>query len=52
MRAALAFRRTAGLVESTKQGVWVYYRLREDLSPVSRGLLEALLGTALAGAGA
>jgi ArsR family transcriptional regulator len=31
----------AGLVESTKHGIWVYYSLREDLPPT----VVALLGT-------
>jgi ArsR family transcriptional regulator, arsenate/arsenite/antimonite-responsive transcriptional repressor len=29
----------AGLVESVKKGIWIYYRLRDDLSPgVSKAL--------------
>ena len=35
--------RIAGLVESKRRGVWVYYRLREDISPLARRLLESLL---------
>src|SRR5919202_338719 len=35
--------KAAGLVQSTKQGIWVYYRLRDDLAPATRGLLRALL---------
>jgi ArsR family transcriptional regulator, arsenate/arsenite/antimonite-responsive transcriptional repressor len=35
--------RVAGLVESHRHGVWVYYRLREDISPLARRLLESLL---------
>jgi DNA-binding transcriptional ArsR family regulator len=35
--------RVAGLVESQRRGVWVYYRLRADLSPLARRLLESLL---------
>ena len=35
--------RVAGLVESRRRGVWVYYRLREDISPLARRLLESLL---------
>src|SRR5215469_17826385 len=35
--------RVAGLVESQRRGVWVYYRLREDISPLARRLLESLL---------
>jgi DNA-binding transcriptional ArsR family regulator len=42
--------KTAGLVESSKQGVWVYYRLREDLRPAIRNLLTALLGSVPVGA--
>jgi DNA-binding transcriptional ArsR family regulator len=38
--------RAAGLVESRKQGVWVYYRLRDDLAPATSRLLEALLAGA------
>jgi ArsR family transcriptional regulator len=33
--------RAAGLVESGRRGVWAHYRLREDLSPAVRRLLEA-----------
>lgn len=35
--------RLAGLVESRRRGVWVYYRMREDISPLARRLLESLL---------
>ena len=35
--------RDAGLVESSKQGIWIYYRLRQDLEPIVEVLLEALL---------
>lgn len=34
--------REAGLVDSTKQGIWTYYRLRSDLSPAARRILAAL----------
>ena len=35
----MAVLKRAGLVESVKNGIWIYYRLREDLSPaVSRAL--------------
>ncbi len=34
--------RSAGIVESTRQGIWSYYRLREDLSAATRRLLESL----------
>jgi ArsR family transcriptional regulator len=47
--------RDAGLVESSKQGIWIYYRLRRDLTPPVEALLEALLSavpaTAAAAAG-
>ncbi len=33
----------AGLVESEKQGIWVYYRLRDKLAPSTRRLLAHLL---------
>jgi ArsR family transcriptional regulator len=35
--------RDAGLVESSKQGIWIYYRLRQDLDPAVERLLEAVL---------
>ncbi len=34
----------AGLVESEKQGIWAYYRLRADLAPAKRRLLAELIG--------
>jgi ArsR family transcriptional regulator len=34
--------REAGLLESTKRGIWTYYRLRSDLSPAARRILAAL----------
>jgi ArsR family transcriptional regulator len=34
----------AGLVESEKRGIWVYYRLREKLAPSTRQLLGQLIG--------
>ena len=34
----------AGLVESTKQGIWIYYRLRADLAADTRNLLAQLIG--------
>jgi len=33
----------AGLVESEKDGIWIYYRLRHDLAPVTRRLLAQLV---------
>jgi ArsR family transcriptional regulator len=38
--------KTAGLVESAKQGIWIYYRLRDDLPPATRAVLQSLLGPA------
>ena len=35
--------RDAGLVESSRQGIWIYYRLRADLSPAMELLLDAVL---------
>jgi DNA-binding transcriptional ArsR family regulator len=35
--------RAAGLVESEKRGVWIYYRLSADLPPATAGLLRALV---------
>lgn len=34
--------KAAGLVESTKQGIWIYYRLRTDLAPGTARILSAL----------
>lgn len=33
----------AGLVESEKRGIWIYYRLRKDLPPATRKLLAQLI---------
>ena len=33
----------AGLVESEKDGIWIYYRLRHDLQPETRRLLSQLI---------
>jgi DNA-binding transcriptional ArsR family regulator len=33
--------RRAGLVEATKRGVWIHYRLAQDLSAVDRRIIEA-----------
>jgi len=38
--------RAAGLVESTKRGIWIYYRLRDDLAPATVALLGTLLDSA------
>lgn len=35
--------REAGLVESEKRGIWVYYRLRQKLEPSTRKLLAQLI---------
>ena len=35
--------RGVGLVEAQKRGIWIYYRLREDLQPATLRLLESLL---------
>ncbi|HKW60056.1 MAG TPA: metalloregulator ArsR/SmtB family transcription factor [Candidatus Dormibacteraeota bacterium] len=35
--------RDAGLVESEKRGIWIYYRLRRDLAPQTRKLLAQLI---------
>ena len=34
--------RDAGLVESTRRGIWTYYRLRPHLSERARRIIEAL----------
>jgi ArsR family transcriptional regulator len=33
----------AGLVESEKRGIWMYYRLASDLDPATRRLLSRLI---------
>jgi ArsR family transcriptional regulator, arsenate/arsenite/antimonite-responsive transcriptional repressor len=33
----------AGLVEAKKDGIWIYYRVRHDLSPSTRRLLTQLI---------
>jgi ArsR family transcriptional regulator len=35
--------RQAGLVEARREGIWSYYRLRSDLDPPTRELLDAVL---------
>jgi len=35
--------KAVGLVESAKRGIWVYYRLRDDLTPGRVALLRSLL---------
>ena len=34
--------RDAGLVETAKQGIWCYYRLRTDLPPPIRRVVDAI----------
>jgi DNA-binding transcriptional ArsR family regulator len=34
--------REAGLVDVTKRGIWSYYRLRRNLPPKTRALLDLL----------
>jgi ArsR family transcriptional regulator, arsenate/arsenite/antimonite-responsive transcriptional repressor len=36
----------AGLVESEKRGIWIYYRLRTGLPPSTRQLISQLTATA------
>jgi ArsR family transcriptional regulator len=36
--------KAAGLVESEKRGLWIYYRLRRDLAPATVRLMEVLVG--------
>lgn len=38
--------RAAGLVDSEKRGIWIYYRLRGDLRPELRALLSQVLDRA------
>jgi ArsR family transcriptional regulator len=33
----------AGLVDSEKRGIWVYYRLRRKLAPATRRVLSQLI---------
>jgi DNA-binding transcriptional ArsR family regulator len=35
--------KAAGLVESEKRGIWIYYRLREKLAPATRLVLGQLI---------
>jgi ArsR family transcriptional regulator len=35
--------KAAGLVESEKRGLWVYYRVRRDLAPAAVRLIDALV---------
>jgi ArsR family transcriptional regulator len=38
----LAKLKEAGILEGTRRGVWTYYRLRPDLTPTARRIIEAL----------
>ena len=38
----LAKLKAAGLVDSTKHGVWAYYRLADDLSPAAQAALATI----------
>ena len=42
--------RTAGLVQAERRGIWMYYRLRGDLSPAAARLIDALAHDSAAGA--
>jgi ArsR family transcriptional regulator len=35
--------KAAGLIESEKHGIWIYYRLRDDLTPAISGLIGTLM---------
>jgi DNA-binding transcriptional ArsR family regulator len=35
----------AGLVESEKRGIWIYYRMRAGLPPATRRLIEQLIAS-------
>jgi ArsR family transcriptional regulator len=35
--------KAAGLVESEKRGLWIYYRLRHDLAPATVRLIDVLV---------
>ena len=35
--------KSAGLVDSEKRGIWIYYRLRDKLAPSTRQLLAQLI---------
>jgi DNA-binding transcriptional ArsR family regulator len=40
--------KAAGLVESSKRGVWIHYQLREDLRPAVAELVRAVVAGTLA----
>jgi ArsR family transcriptional regulator len=35
--------KAAGLVESEKRGLWIYYRLRQDLAPATFRLIDTVI---------
>ena len=37
--------KAAGLIESSKRGIWAYYRIRDDLAPQVRALVVAAVGS-------
>ena len=39
----MAILKNAGLVESEKRGIWVHYRLKENLAPRAQALVDAVL---------
>lgn len=38
--------RDAGLVSSSRRGIWAFYELRSDLSPAARAVLVSISGAA------
>ena len=40
----LAYLRRAGLVTTRREGVWMHYQISRELDPVSRRIVEAVLG--------
>lgn len=36
--------KAAGLVDSEKRGIWIYYRLRSELAPATRRVLGQVIG--------
>ena len=36
--------KAAGLIESSKRGIWAYYQIRDDLAPQVRALVAAAVG--------
>ena len=37
--------KAAGVIESSKRGIWAYYRIRDDLAPQVRALVVAAVGS-------